>query len=229
MDYQLLSIIGERETWTSMETITKDDIKGIFKRLTTGKIKKVGVGKLHIENVYFPKFKGSGIEAYEGLYVFFATEKRRVPYFSIFDRSEYRTFVWPIGSNNVFALPEKSVRFKAPEKDIREMILLKEEGSEHPVREVEEYGRKHLCYLKKIQLWREFAIEKEKIVCTKDRVVQHFRWSAPDRWVRENFTISDDKPPMFFLRNEFEEPSSYGLRISYPRRPDLLGHDIDEN
>ena len=222
---QLFSMTDEqRVVLSSMSVITKDDIKKLFESFAVGKIKKVRVGKLHITDVFFPKFKETPLAGYEEQYAFFAIEKHKTSFFS---RADYRIFIWPLGSNSVFAVPMESVSFEKPLADTKAPVLLEERINEHSLFKTKEYGREHECIFEKMCLKREFALEKAKAVCTKDFVIHHFRWTNPDGWVREHFTLQDDEAPMFLLRNEPKIPG--GLRLSYPRRPDLWGHHIDEN
>jgi len=226
MDYKLFTIPDEQQIMlSSAETISGDNIRGLMQNFSSGKIKEVKAGKLRILNPFFPFFQDSELRKHEEHFVFFALEKQKQSFFS---RPTYRVFVWPLGFNAIFALPPESVVFERPDQDATEKIFLKQAGEEHPVCKMN-YGKKeHVCIFEKMQLFREFAVEEAKMTCTKDYVVHHFRWTEPDPWVREHFTLTDDKKPMFYLRNAPEYIPGWSVRLSYPSRPPLWGWEIDE-
>lgn len=225
MDYQLFKLTDEqREMLSAMDVITKDDVQELFESFSPGKIKKVRVGKLRIDNVFYPRLKDSGLPEHEGKYAFYAIEKHSLSFFWV----SYRIFIWPLGSHTVYAVEVGSVIFETPDKDTRVSVLLKEQPLNKLLFKTEEYGREHECIIEKMCLHREFALEKKKITCTKDHLSYHYRWTNPDGWVREHFEIAREYEPMHFLRNE-PVVLRGGVELTYPRRPDLWGHHIDEN
>ena len=226
MLYELKTIpIEKQEMLRSMEAVTGKEVREIMQNFSAGKIKDTKAGKLRIVNAYFPKLKDSGLERYEEHYVFFALEKQKQSFFS---KPTYRIFVCPLEWNVIFALPLGSVVLEKPDQNSKETVFLTEKGEEHPVHKENYGGRERVCFFEKMQLFREFAVEEAKMTCIRDFVDHHFRWVKPDPWVRERFTITEDKDPMFYLRNEPTEIPGWSVRLSYPRRPPLWGWEIDE-
>ncbi len=224
--YNLFLLFDEqREMLRSTDTITANDVKEIIHNVTCSKIGKVKIGKLCIINKFFPLLKDSELPNHEGHYVFYSFEKKNI--FS-FSKTNCRIFIWPLGADKIWSVPFESVIFEAPENEAKEKVLLQEQGEEHLVRKSEYAGEVHECFFKKMQIFREFAVEKNNVFCTRDFVVYHYRWTNPDPWVRENFTITDYEKPMFYLRNQPRIIPGYSVRLTYPRRPVHYGFHIEE-
>jgi len=226
MEYRLFTISDEQQAvLRSTETISGDAVRNLMQNFSSGKINEAKTGKLSIVNPFFPFLRDSNLKEHEQHYVFFALEKQKRSFFS---RPTYRVFVWPLGSNAIFALPPECVVFKKPDQTAKEDIFLMQAGQEHPFCKQSVGGKEHVCFFEKMQSFREFAVEETKMTCTKDYTVHHFRWTKPDPWVREHFTVTDSQKPMFYLRNTPKEMPSITVRVSYPSRPPLWGMQIDE-
>ena len=226
MLYELITIpIEKQEIFQSMETVSTGDVKEMMQIFSCGKIKKTKAGKLRIVNAFFPRLKDSGLKKYEEHYVFFALEKQKQSFFS---RATYRIFVYPLGENVIFALPLGSVVFEEPDENSKEKIFLTEKGEEHPVSKSSYDGQEHVCIFEKMQLFREFAVSKTKMICIQDLVVHYFRWTKADPWVGEHFTVTDYKDPMYYLRNEPKEIPGWSVRLIYPSKPRHYGWIIEE-
>ncbi len=215
------------------EMLATADIRDLLQSFCSEKIQKIKIGKMHIVNAYFPQLKDSKLAGYDGHYVFYAPAKK-----SFFAKAT-QMFIWPLGAKNVFALPIASVTFAKPDKDAEEKIPLPEPEqvlfhnySKEEVIDTAKpllialYGSKeHLCFFEKMELFRKFAVSKKKMICFRDYSVCHLRWTDPDAWVKEHFTVTDYKEPMYFLKHL---PKVTSIQISYPSRPPLWGYDIDE-
>lgn len=212
-----------QEVLHAAETLAVADVQKIFQSFAEGKVKKVQIGKMMIVNSFFSRLKGSKIVESEGHYVFFGWEKQKT---SFLRTKTTHVLVWPLGTE-VYVLPVESVYFEKPVKTAEEkMLIRKDEGEKFLFKTASFYNSKeHECFFKKMELYRKFAVEKDQMRCIKDGVVGYFRWTDPDPWVRENFTVEVKKDPMFFVRNE---PGSMTHLISYPGRPALWGYEIDE-
>lgn len=211
--------------FASMEVINDEAVKELFNSYSIGKIKRVRVGKLYIGNVFYTKFKDSGLTAYEEHYVFYALEKRKTSFFSA---PTYRLFIWPVESNTIFYVPTDSVFCERPKKDSEICLLLSKEFENRSVCTEYAYNAKHKCILEKMCLYRSFAVSDKKIVALKDWVAFHCKWTKPDPWIRRQPTYKKEYSPMYFLRNSPENVFN-DLHPSYPQRPDLFGYEIDEN
>lgn len=224
--YNLFLLFDEqREMLRSMDTIRADDIKKIVREVTCSKIKKVKTGKLRIINKFFPLLRDSELPNHEGHYVFYSFEKKNI--FS-FSKANRRVFIWPLGADKIWAVPFESVIFEYPENEAKENVLLQEQGEEQLVCKREYDGKEHECFFKKMQIFREFAVGKNDIVCTRDLAVHYYRWANPDPWVKENFTIKNYEKPMFYLRNQPRMIPGYSVQLSYPRRPVHYGFHVEE-
>lgn len=201
------------------EVLATADIHKIMQGFSKEKVQRVKIGKMGIISTFFAQLKDFGLAGYEEHYVFFAPVRK-----SFFHRA-MQILVWPLGAKKVFALPVGSVIFEKPVKGDKEAMLLKLEENERKLFRCFGWGRKHDCFFKKTELWREFSVEKDKMVCSKDFSVSYFRWTDPDPWVKKDFHFVSDEKPMFFIRNE---PRDLAYRISYPSRPALWGYEIDE-
>lgn len=214
----------ERNKLCAMEEITAKTVRDLFQNYSSGKIKKPKIGKLSIVNAYIPDFKekkcDSELLKVEGHYVFYALEKLS---FGLFSNSTYRMFIWEPLSNEIFAVPVESVTFEDPIKDDDEIFckdtyrvsFLKEEVL---IASKMSGGKKHDCWQEGIELTRRFSIEKDKIKAIRDTLIHHLRWTDPDWWVTEKFTVEEIRSPMYYLRHEIERIPSDSIRISYPIR-----------
>lgn len=226
MEYKLFTISDEQQKiLRSMEKFTGDDVRSFMQGFSTGKIKKAKAGKLSITNTSYSALSELGLAKHEGHYVFFALEKQKPSFFS---KASYRVFLWSPNFEAVFALPVGSVSFETPMQNATETMFLMQKGQEHALCKQSYGGQEHVCFFKKMELYREFAVEEAKMTCTKDFAVHYFRWTKPDPWVREHFRITENEEPMFYLRHDAREIPGWSVQLSYPSRPPLFGWEIDE-
>ena len=207
----------------AMDTITSKDVKRLMQFFPSVKIKKVRLGLFWIVNQYLPELKNTMLGQYEGRDVFYAVEKKK---FSLFSKAERQIFICSPEFDYIFAAPLKGVRFSKVGKKDKELFLLSEKLDPRKIYETKAYDRNHICFLQKICLYREFAVKKAKLVAVTDIAVHHLRWTNPDPWVNEHFTVKDANEPMFYLRNAPRALSA--INVAYPKRSPLYGYHIEE-
>ena len=224
MNLELFNLSEEQQNMLlGKKTVTTNDVKDVLKTFSSGKIKNAKVGRLHVEEFISPEIDFT-LFKHDRHIVFYALEKVKE---SLFSKAKYRVFIWPIGFDEVIAVSPGSVSFEAPIKGYsKEIIFLKRHGNEHEVCKLYCYNREHLCIFEKSDLYRKFAIDKKKVTCIKDYAIHHYHWTNPDGWVPEHFHIETSYEPLFFLRNDPEEIPSGSVKLSYPSRPALYGHDF---
>ena len=209
----------------SLGKITSEDVKEVMQTFSSGKICTPKIGILSVEERFFPDLKDTPLVVHEGEYVFYAVEKLR---FGLFEKTHKRIFIWPPMTGDLYALPVDAVSFERPKDDVKQTWLISESGEEKPLCKHTYDNKEHICFFEKKQLLREFFITGKEMFCTADILKHYFRWSRPDPWVKEHFTITDVEEPMFYLRHDLKEIPGWSVRLCYPSRPPLYGWEIDE-
>ena len=213
MDIQIFQLRKRQDPLA--QTITAKEVKTLFKCFC--RCKKVRIGRMLGKNNL------DDLSDFWGTYVFYAKERK-----SLFSIRPRRIMFCPLDLNLLYIVPAKAVRFKKPERCASEAVTLKEEQLEKTVHKEHRYDRDHECILESIECCRDFSVSKTKITCTDDVLVYHFRWTNTDMWVRSKFRKTEKLEPMFFETREPEIKLYWGVQISYPDRPPLWGHYIDE-
>lgn len=227
MNPKLFNLSEEQQNMLSgKKTITADDVRTVFQSYSSGKIKRTKVGRLSVNEFISPEIDFS-IAKHEGRFVFFALEKTKE---SLFSKAQYRVFIWPLGFNVVIAVPYGSVSFEKPIKGYsNEVIFLRTHGNKHEVCMHHCYDRDHSLIHENTHLYREFAIENKKATCIKDYAIYRYRWTNPDLWVQEQFSLKRCYEPWFFSKNDPEKIPYNSVQLSYPTKPALCEHEIHED
>ncbi|MBO4294358.1 MAG: hypothetical protein J5896_02810 [Alphaproteobacteria bacterium] len=207
----------------AMDVIKPSDVKRLAQSMTAGKLKKAGIGRLHIRNVFIPVFKK--FVTLEGHYVFFVYEKQKT---GLFSKAVWRVLIYSLGGEGLLAVPKESVFFEKPAPTATERMLLKIKKLKYQLREENRYDRNHKLFYEKMELIRNFAVTTSQMVCSEDVVFHHLRWTNTDPWCPEKFTIRVEYEPMCWLRYNPVELKAPDGRLFYPDRPPLYGHHIDE-
>lgn len=210
------------------------DVKELFE--LHGNPKKIRIGlllgteKLCFTKILFSNYaENNNLPAFEepedlfGHFVFYAYEKK-----PLFKKQERKVLISPLGLNTVYAIPAKLVRFEKPllKEEQTETIVLGEQQVNKELFTQNAYDADHTCILEKMVMKRVFLVSRNAATCTKDVLVNHFKWTHADGWVPTHFTMDDCKEACFFVNHKPEIKTCYG--ISYPRRPNLWGYVIDE-
>ncbi len=209
----------------SSDKITSQDAKNLMQQSSSCKVKMPKIGMLRFQNPFFSDIAKTNLRILERLPVFYALEKVRI---GLYRKAFRRIFIYFPLSGEVFDVPPQAVMFSEPSKHERISCFISQSGQEEPICSQMYAQKKHICFFERMEVWREYAVYKKEFVCTADILKQHFRWSDPDPWVREQFSITDRKDPMFFLRNEPTRIPGWSVRLSYPSPPHLWGYHIDE-
>ena len=227
MNPKLFNLSEEQQNMLSgKKTITADDVRTVFQSYSSGKIKRTKVGRLSV-NEFISSEIDFSLAKHEGRFVFFALEKVKE---SLFSKAKYRVFIWPLGFNVIIAVPHESVSFEKPAKGYaNEIMFLKTHGNKHELYTHHCYDRDHTLIYENTHLYRAFNIENKKATCVKDYAVHRYRWTNPDVWVQEQFSIIRYYKPLFFLRHDPEKIPRNSVQLSYPTKPALCGHEIHED
>ena len=227
MNPKLFNLSEEQQNMLSgKKTITTDDVRTVFQSYSSGKIKRTKVGRLSVNEFISPEIDFS-IAKHERRFVFYALEKTKE---SLFSKAKYRVFIWPLGFNVIIAVPHESVSFEKPAKGYaNEIMFLKTHGNKHELYTHHCYDRDHTLIYENTHLYRAFNIENKKATCVKDYAVHRYRWTNPDVWVQEQFSIIRYYKPLFFLRHDPEKIPRNSVQLSYPTKPALCGHEIHED
>ena len=227
MNPKLFNLSEEQQNMLSgKKTITTDDVRTVFQSYSSGKIKRTKVGRLSV-NEFISSEIDFSLAKHEGRFVFFALEKVKE---SLFSKAKYRVFIWPLGFNVIIAVPHESVSFEKPAKGYaNEIMFLKTHGNKHELYTHHCYDRDHTLIYENTHLYRAFNIENKKATCVKDYAVHRYRWTNPDVWVQEQFSIIRYYKPLFFLRHDPEKIPRNSVQLSYPTKPALCGHEIHED
>ncbi|MBR2299962.1 MAG: hypothetical protein IJ870_05260 [Alphaproteobacteria bacterium] len=218
------------EIMRATDTITCEDVRDLMQNLLAdGKIGTVKLGELRIENHFIPELKETPLFSLEGDIVFYAVQKMSHGWFQ---KADKKICIYCALRDEVYIVPPEAVCFCSLKEGnlLGESLecLISRTGEEHPVCKCYSGKKEHVCFFEKMEVWRRFEIHKEGLICTADILKQHFRWSEPDPWAAEHFTITDTKDPLFFLRHEPQEIPGWSVRISYPSQPAMWGWEIDE-